>query len=144
MTSCDRAAVLIERRLDGEASPQDDAALDAHVAGCPSCAELLEHETALDTALAARFRHAIPSAGFSAAVHARVAAERPAPAAWISDALNGAGLVLSLTVVLPLAAWWGGSIGAGIALGATLVGMYPLMLASWATEVGPGEPDPTA
>ena len=144
MISCDRAAVLIERRLDGQASPQDDAALDAHVAACPSCAELLEHETALDAALAARFRDAAPSAAFAAAVRTRVAAERPAPAAWISDALNGAGLVLSLTVVLPLAAWWGGSIGAGIALGATLVGMYPLMLASWATEVGPGEPDPTA
>ena len=144
MISCDRAAVLIERRLDGQASPQDDAALDAHVAACPSCAELLEHETALDAALAARFRDAAPSAAFAAAVRTRVAAERPAPAAWIPDALNGAGLVLSLTVVLPLAAWWGGSIGAGIALGATLVGMYPLMLASWAGEVGPGEPDPTA
>jgi anti-sigma factor RsiW len=144
MTGCDRAAVLIERRLDGEASPQDDAALDAHVASCPSCAELLAHETVLDAALAARFANATPSAGFSAAVRARVAAERSPSAAWIPDALNGAGLVLSLTVVLPLAAWWGGAIGAAIALGATLVGMYPLMLASWAGEVGPGEPDPTA
>jgi anti-sigma factor RsiW len=144
MTSCDRAAVLIERRLDGETSPQDDAALDAHVAACPSCAEVLEREMALDAALAARFRHAMPSAGFAAAVRARVAEERPAPAAWIPDALNAAGLVLSLTVVLPLAAWWGGSIGAGIALGATLVAMYPLMLASWAGEAGSGEPDPTA
>ena len=144
MIDCGQAAVLIERRLDGEASPQDDAALDVHVASCRSCAELLEHETALDAALAARFSNAMPSAGFSAAVRARVAAERPAPAGWIPDALNAAGLVLSLTVVLPLAAWWGGSIGAGIALGATLVGMYPLMLASWAGEVGPGEPDPTA
>ena len=115
MTGCDCAAVLIERRLDGEASPQDDAALDAHVAGCPSCAELLEHETALDAALAARFRHAMPSAAFAAAVRTRVAAERPAPAAWIPDALNAAGLVASLPVVLPLAAWWGGAVGAAIA-----------------------------
>ena len=47
-------------------------------------------------------------------------------------------------MVLPLAAWWGGAIGAGIALGATLVARYPLMLASWAGEAGSGEPDPTA
>jgi len=144
MIDCDRAAGLIERRLDGEASPHDDAALDAHVAGCPSCADLLAAEIAVDAALAARFAGAMPSAGFTAAVRTRVAAERPAPAAWIPDALNGAGLVLSLAVVLPLAAWWGGAIGAGIALGVTLVGMYPLMLASWAGEAGPGEPDPTA
>ena len=144
MIDCDRAEILIERRLDGEASPQDDAALDAHVACCPSCAELLEHETALDTALAARFSDATPSAGFSAAVRARVAAERSASAAWIPDALNAAGFVVSLLVVLPLAAWWGGAVGAGIALGATLVGSYPLLLASWAGEAGSGEPDPTA
>ena len=144
MIGCDRAAILIERRLDGEASPQDDAALDAHLAGCPPCADLFDAETTLDAALAARFRGAMPSHGFTAAVRTRVAAERPAPAGWIPDALNAAGLVLSLTVVLPLAAWWGGSIGAGIALGATLVAMYPLMLASWAVEAGSGEPDPTA
>jgi anti-sigma factor RsiW len=144
MIGCDRAAVLIERRLDGEASPQDDAALDAHVASCPSCAELLEHETVLDAALAARFSNAMPSAGFSAAVRARVAAERPAPALWIPDALNAAGLVLSLTVVLPLAAWWGGTVGAAISLGAVLVGSYPLLLASWADDAGSGEPDPTS
>ena len=107
MIGCDRAAVLIERRLDGEASPQDDAALDAHVAGCPSCAELLEHETALDAALAARFRGAMPSAGFTAAVRARVAAERPAPAGWIPDALNAAGLVR----VAPGGAAAGGLVG---------------------------------
>jgi anti-sigma factor RsiW len=109
MIGCDRAAVLIERRLDGEASPQDDAALDAHVVSCPSCAELLAHETALDAALAARFAGAAPSAAFAAAVRTRIAAERPAPAAWIPDALNAAGFVLSLAVVVPLAAWWGGA-----------------------------------
>lgn len=144
MIDCHRAGALIERRLDGEASPQDDAVLAAHILTCPACAALLEHETALDAALAVRFGDAMPSHGFAAAVRARVAEERPAPAAWIPDALNAAGLVLSLTVVLPLAAWWGGPVGAGIALGATLVGMYPLMLASWAGEAGPGEPDPTA
>jgi predicted anti-sigma-YlaC factor YlaD len=142
MIGCDRAAVLIERRLDGVASPQDDAALDAHVAACPSCAGLLEHETALDAALAARFRHAMPSNGFAAAVRARVAEERPAPAGWIPDALNAAGLVASFLVVLPLAAWWGGAVGAAISLGAVLVGSYPLLLASWAGEAGSGAPDP--
>jgi predicted anti-sigma-YlaC factor YlaD len=142
MIGCDRAAVLIERRLDGEASTHDDAALATHVATCPSCRALLEQETALDAALAARFRDARPSAGFAAAVRTRVAAEREAPAGWIVDALNAAGLVFSLVVVLPLATWWGGTAGAAISLGAVLVGSYPLLLASLATETGPGEPDP--
>jgi predicted anti-sigma-YlaC factor YlaD len=143
MISCERAAVLIERRLDAEASPQDEAALDAHVTGCPACADLLDAETALDAALAARFHGAMPSAGFAAAVRTRVAAERPAPAAWIPDALNAAGLVVSFVVVLPLAAWWGGAVGVAISVGAALVGSYPLLLATWASEAGPGEPDPT-
>jgi predicted anti-sigma-YlaC factor YlaD len=143
MISCERAGALIERRLDGESLPSDDVLLAAHVASCPSCAALLEQEAALDAALAARFRGATPSPGFAAAVRARVAAERPAPAAWIPDALNAAGLVVSLLVVLPLAAWWGGAVGAAISLGAVLVGSYPLLLASWAGEAGPGHPDPT-
>jgi predicted anti-sigma-YlaC factor YlaD len=144
MIGCDRAAILIERRLDGEASPQDDAALDAHLAGCPPCADLFDAETTLDAALAARFRGAMPSHGFTAAVRTRVAAERPAPAGWIPDALNAAGLVVSFLVVMPLAAWWGGAVGVAISLGAVLVGSYPLLLASWAGEAGPGQPDPTA
>jgi predicted anti-sigma-YlaC factor YlaD len=144
MIDCDRAGSLIERRLDGEASPQDDAMLDAHILTCPACAALLDQETTLDAALAARFHGAVPSPGFAAAVRVRVAAERPPPAAWLPDALNAAGLVVSCLVVLPLAAWWGGAVGAAISLGAVLVGSYPLLLASWAAEAGSGEPDPTA
>jgi len=102
MIDCGQAEVLIERRLDGEASRQDDAALDGHVATCPACAEWLVRETALDAALAARFTGAVPSAAFAAVVRTRIAAERPAPAAWIPDALNAAGLVVSFLVVLPL------------------------------------------
>jgi anti-sigma factor RsiW len=144
MNDCARAAALIERRLDGEASPQDEAALHAHVAACPSCATLLEHETALDAALAARFAGATPSAGFAAAVRTRVAAERPVAPAWIPDALNAAGLVFSLLVVLPLATWWGGAAGAAVSLGTLALAAYPLLLSDWAGEAGPGEPDPTA
>lgn len=144
MIDCDRAAVLIERRLDGEASPQDDAALDAHRAACPSCAALLAQETAVDAALAARFADARPSAGFAAAVRSRVAGEREASPGWIADALNAAGLVFSLVVVLPLAAWWGGVAGAAVTLAALLLGGYPLLLADWASEAGSGQPDPTA
>lgn len=145
MIGCDRAGGLIERRLDGEASPQDDALLDAHVAACPSCAALLEAEASLDAALAARFAGAMPTAGFAAAVRTRVAAERPPQAAaWVPDLLNAAGLVLSLVVVLPLAAWWGGAAGAAVTLAALTVGGYPLLLAGWAGEAGSGEPDPTA
>jgi anti-sigma factor RsiW len=144
MIDCGQAAALIEGRLDGEASRQDDAALDAHVATCPACAELLAHETALDAALAARFAGAVPSAAFAAAVRTRIAAERPAPAAWIPDALNAAGLVLSLVAVLPLAAWWGGVAGAAVMAGVCVAAGYPLLLAGWVSEGGPGEPDPTA
>jgi anti-sigma factor RsiW len=143
MIGCDRAGALIERRLDGEASPQDDAALDAHVGGCSACAALLEAETALDGALAARFAGAMPSAGFAAAVRTRVAAERPAPVSWLPDVLNAAGLVLSLLMVVPLAAWWGGATGAAVTVAALALGAYPLLLADWVGEAGPGAPDPT-
>jgi predicted anti-sigma-YlaC factor YlaD len=145
MIDCDRAGVLIERRLDGEASPQDDVALDAHVAGCPSCAALLRAETELDTALAARFAGAAPSAALVPAVRARVAAEAPATAAaWLPDALNAAGLVLSVLFVLPLAAWWGGAWGAAVTVAALALGGYPLLLADWASEAGSAAPDPTS
>ncbi len=143
MIACEHAGVLIERRLDGEASPADDARLAAHVATCPSCAALLERETALDAALALRFHGAAPSPRLVDAVRARVAAERPVTAAWIPDALNAAGLVLSLAVTLPLAAWWGGPAGVAVSLAVVVAAGYPLLLASWAGEAGSGEPDPT-
>ena len=136
MIDCGQAEVLIERRLDGEASRQDDAALERHVATCPACAELLAREAALDAALAARFTGAVPSAAFAAAVRTRIVAERPAPAGWIPDALNAAGLVLSLGVVLPLAAWLGGVAGAAVTAGVCVAAGYPLLLASWAGEAG--------
>jgi anti-sigma factor RsiW len=144
MIACEHAGVLIERRLDGEASPADDALLDAHVATCPSCAALLEQETALDAALAARFHGAVPSPRLADAVRARVALERPAPAAWIPDALNAAGLVLSLAVTLPVAAWWGGPVGVAVSLAVVFAAGYPLLLVAWAGEVGAAEPDPTS
>ncbi len=142
MMTCEHAGVLIERRLDGEASPDDDARLDAHAASCPSCAALLEQETALDAALVARFSGVAPSARLVHAVRARVAAEQPAPAAWIPDALNAAGLVLSL-VVVPLAGWWGGTAGVVASLVVLAVASYPLLLVTWAIEAGSAEPDPT-
>ena len=147
MIGCDRAAVLIERRLDGEASPQDDAALDAHVAALPVVRRRCStHETALDAALAARFRGAEPSAGFAAAVR---------------DARRG-GTAGDRRGVDPRRAQRRRSRGvaAGGAAAGGLVGRrggrrdqprrrwrwasYPLLLASWAGEAGSGEPDPTA
>ncbi|MEO5820050.1 MAG: zf-HC2 domain-containing protein [Vicinamibacteraceae bacterium] len=145
MMTCERAETLIEQRLDGEASPQDDVMLDGHVVTCPSCAALLEQETALDAVLAARFAGAMPSARFAGQVRARVAAEAaPGAVAWIPDALNAAGLVLSLVVVAPLALWWGGAIGAVVSAAVFTVAAYPLLLAGWAGEAGSGAPDPTA
>ena len=59
--------------------------------------QLLEHETALDAALAARFAGAVPSAGLTAAVRTRIAAEKPSTSRRVDpDALNAAGLVFSL------------------------------------------------
>ena len=132
----------LDRLMAGDTATAQ--AVAGHLAGCPSCAALLEQEAALDAALAARFAGAAPSARFAAAVRTRVAAERPAPAAWISDALNAAGFVLSLAVVLPLAVWWGGMAGAAVTAGVCVVAAYPLLLADWAAEAGAGEPDPTS
>jgi predicted anti-sigma-YlaC factor YlaD len=149
MIGCDQAGVLMERRLDGAASPQDDASLDAHLATCPSCAALFEQEAALDGSLAAHFAGTAPPAAFAAAVRTRIAAERPVPPEWVPDALNAAGLVLSLLVAVPLGAWWGGAVGVVVSLAAVSITCYPLLLGGLAGEfgegeAGSGEPDPAA
>ena len=145
MIPCETAAVLIERRLDGEASPEDDARLDAHVTGCPSCATALEQELALDAALTARFQGAQPSPAFAAAVRARVAAE-PSPAAgWIPDLLNAAGVLLVLVLAVPVTSGWGGLTGILLTMAALAAALYPLLLTMWAHDAGSAtQADPAA
>ena len=60
--------------------------------------------------------------------------------AWIPDALNAAGLVLSLLVVLPLAAWWGGAAGAAVSLAA--LALWRAIRCCW--PPGPARPGPAS
>jgi anti-sigma factor (TIGR02949 family) len=129
MIDCAQAAERIERRLDGEATPRDDAQLDAHVAGCRECARLLALEATLDAALAARLRDAEPRPDLGARVRLRVEDERETESeAWIADALNAAGVVVTVAFAVPVLAGLGaGTTGLLLTLGA-LVGVYPLLL----------------
>ena len=141
MTRCADVDTLIALRVDGATTPAEDARLDAHLAACPECAALLAAETAVDAALAARLGGAEPSAAFDAAVRARVRAERRAVSGWIPDLLNAAGVLLVLLAAVPVAAGWGGVTGVALSTAALLAGLYPLLLAMWATDAGSGEPD---
>src|SRR4051812_5981703 len=49
--TCDEAINLISARMDGEISPEQDAALEGHLATCASCRELAEAMSAQDAAL---------------------------------------------------------------------------------------------
>src|SRR4051812_7081509 len=49
--TCDEAVNLISARTDGEISPEQDAALEGHLATCSACRELAEAMSAQDAAL---------------------------------------------------------------------------------------------
>jgi anti-sigma factor RsiW len=144
MTRCADLEALIARRVDGAATAAEDARLDAHLAGCPACAALLAEETAIDAALAARLGGAEPPAALDAAIHARIRAERGAAAGWIPDVLNAAGVVLVLVAAVPVVVGWGGMTGLVLGTAAVAAGLYPLLLAAWASDAGSGHPDPAA
>jgi anti-sigma factor RsiW len=141
MIDCSRAEALIEARLDGAATPDEERLLDAHLVMCPACAALLEEERAVDAALAARFAAVEAPPALAVRVRARIDDERPSPAAarpWLADALNAAGMVVALGAAGALAAV-GGVVGAVLSLTALAVGTYPLLLAALA-DAGPEEP----
>lgn len=90
---CDDVRDALSARLDGEPTGLDDAALGAHVAGCPDC-------TALEASLAdlhrrTRVRPAEPVPDLSAAIMARVVPPTPARTfARVTLLVVAAGLVV--------------------------------------------------
>ena len=144
MTRCADVETLIALRIDGAATPAEDARLDAHLAACADCRALLEAETAVDAALSARLGGAEPPAAFDAAIRARIRAERRAVGGWVPDVLNAAGVVLVLVAAVPLFVGWGGVTGVALSTVALAAGLYPLLLAMWVGDAGSGEPDPTS
>lgn len=132
MIDCARAEALIESRLDGAASRDEERLLDAHLVVCPACAAQLEEERAVDAALAARFGAVEAPPSLAVRVRARVDDERPSPAAarpWLADALNAAGMVVAVGAAGALATV-GGTIGLALSLAALVAGAYPLVLAA--------------
>ena len=76
--NCERAIALISARIDGELSPADAAALEAHLADCPACAATAEAFELQD----ADMRHAFDDRRHQAgAVAERVAEQLPRHAA---------------------------------------------------------------
>jgi anti-sigma factor RsiW len=142
MTRCADVETLMEHRIDGTAGPAENARLDAHLAACPDCAAVLAEEMAIDEALAAHLGGAKPSTAFDAAVRQRIRGERQPVGGWIPDVLNAAGVLLVLVGAVPVALGWNGVTGVVVAATALAVGLYPLLLATWASEAEPGDPDP--
>jgi len=142
MTRCADVETLIGSRIDGTAGPAENARLDAHLAACPDCAALLAEETAIDEALAAHLGDAKPSTAFDGAVRQRIRRERRPVGGWIPDVLNAAGVLMVLVGAVPVALGWNGVTGVVAAATALAVGLYPLLLATWAGDTEPGELDP--
>lgn len=142
MTHCADVETLMGHRIDGTASPAENARLDAHLAACPDCAALLAEEAAIDEALAAHLGGAKPSNAFDGAVRQRIRGERRPVGGWIPDVLNAAGVLIVLVGAVPVALGWNGITGVVVAATVLAVGLYPLLLATWAGDAGPGEPDP--
>ena len=138
MTSCADAQVLIERRLDGLASHDEEAELAAHVSGCAACATQLARETELDAALRARLSSAAPSPAFVARVRARVADEPPAGnRAWVADALNAGGVLGSLGLASLFGGFGEGAAATILWLGMMGAACYPLLLGGLFAETRP-------
>jgi anti-sigma factor RsiW len=88
---CDRVAPLVSPLIDGELAPAEQAAAEAHLAGCAACREAVEAERLFSARLrAGATRHAAPP-GLRGRVTAAVAAEslarsRPRPREWMQMA----------------------------------------------------------
>lgn len=67
--TCEEALPLLSAHLDGENTPEDEAALQAHLAQCAACREILEAYEAIDRGVAQ------PEADPPEALHAGVMAQ---------------------------------------------------------------------
>ena len=101
---CEEALLLMSARLDGELTPDEEAALAEHLAVCPACAELMESMRGLDTQLAT-LREPAPE-GLKKGVLYRIdqatGKARPARRGWFGPgaALGAVAAVLVLLVGL--------------------------------------------
>lgn len=116
--TCSQFDLLIQQKLDGDLTPREQAALDAHLAGCEACRRAWEEYQSLGQAAGAWARRPVlesdPGEVFTARVMARIAAQAPAPAPmplWSRLVLAGVAVVLlvcaylflpsSMTVAVP-------------------------------------------
>jgi hypothetical protein len=100
---CEQAANLISARIDGEIDVGDDAALDAHLAGCAACRAAMEYAPLQDAALVRAFAGGRDAAARLAARVAQRLAPPPAPAVghqhWLGWAAAAAAAIF---IVVPL------------------------------------------
>jgi anti-sigma factor RsiW len=106
-TACEEFFLLIQADLDGELDAAATAALAAHIADCPGCAELQRDLTALSSRLRAEIRpHAAPAA-LRRSLEARLLpAPPPAPSGFrrrlVPFASFGAGAAIAACLALLL------------------------------------------
>lgn len=106
---CDLARLALSAGLDGEASPRELDALDAHLAGCPGCLRWSHQAAAVHRAV--RVRPAEPVPDLVAGVLARAAVPTPGRGEWVRYAL---GVVAATNLLLGLPALLLGSGSDGV------------------------------
>ena len=84
-------------RLDGEATPLDDAALDHHLHTCPACTAWADELTALHRAVRVREAEPVPDLSAAILAAAPVAAQRRPAASGVVSPARWALFVVALT-----------------------------------------------
>lgn len=97
---CSDALILISGHIDNQNTPQEEAALQAHLTVCPDCRRVLEAYESINSGVS-ELRVPAPEA-LSGAVMSRIRAEQPKkkkPSPWLSIGTS-AGLVAAVLVLL--------------------------------------------
>jgi len=105
-TACEEMRLLIQADLDGELDAAATAALAAHVADCPGCAELQRELTALSAQMRAELRPFTAPDALRRSLEARLQRTTPPPTGFrrrlIPFATFGAGAAIAACLALLL------------------------------------------
>jgi anti-sigma factor RsiW len=104
MSSCRNLSPMLDAHVDGELSPEQAVAVEAHAVDCASCGARLRLEQAMRSSLRRAVHQAsAPTAAFQERLAQSLAAERERLASG-SDNTTRRGAMLSWNTIVPLAA----------------------------------------
>lgn len=106
MMECSEIQERLLESFDGILSPLEKSQLEAHISGCPECAQFAALHTQLDRRLSQDISVPELSSGFRAALRARIAGEqRERWPDWLPDVAHLAGSAVAIVLcalLLPL------------------------------------------